>query len=112
LAQNQTPTAVTTVTPPLTQARTVYIVSGHVRYFKTKGFGKTQLVDETPFADPCRKELEKWGRFAEVSNEKDADLIVRVYRKGNAQAVPVMTPGVTEDLTGLGLFARLTANKQ
>jgi len=44
------------------QAKNVYILSGHVRYYKTKGFLKKELVDETPFEEPCRKELEKWGR--------------------------------------------------
>ncbi len=43
----------------------VYI-SGHVHYYKTKGLFKKEIVDETPFEDPCRKELEKWGRFTLV----------------------------------------------
>ena len=50
----------------LLQAKTVYIISGHVRYYKTKGLFKKELVDETPFEEPCRKELEKWGRFTLV----------------------------------------------
>ena len=72
------------------QAKKVYILSGHVRYWKTKGFIKKELVDETPFEEPCRKELEKWGRFTLVSDAKDADLVVRAYEKGNVQNVPVI----------------------
>jgi hypothetical protein len=77
------------------QAKKVYVLSGHVRYWKTKALIKRELVDETPFEEPCRKELEKWGRFTLVSDAKDADLVVRAYEKGNAQNVPVMSPGVT-----------------
>lgn len=83
----------------LLQAKTIYIISGHVRYFKTKAFVKTQMVDETPFEEPCRKELEKWGRFKVVSGAKDAGLIVRAYMTGNTRSVPVMTPGVTGSVT-------------
>jgi hypothetical protein len=50
----------------LLQAKTVYILSGHVHYYKTKALFKKELVDETPFEEPCRKELEKWGRFTLV----------------------------------------------
>jgi len=77
------------------QAKKVFIVSGHVRYWKTKSLIKKQLVDETPFEEPCRKELEKWGRFTLVSDIKDADLVIRVYEKGESQYVPVISPGVT-----------------
>jgi hypothetical protein len=77
------------------QAKKVYIISGHVKYWKTKGFIKKELVDSTPFEEPCRKELEKWGRFTIVSDLKDADLVVRAYEKGNVQNVPMISPGVT-----------------
>jgi hypothetical protein len=79
----------------LLQAKSVYLVSGHVRYYKPKAFVKTQLVDETPFEEPCRKELEKWGRFKMVSSPKDADLIVRVYMRGDTRSAPVISPVVT-----------------
>ena len=82
-------------TRALLQAKTVYIISGHVRYYKTKGFLKKELVDETPFEEPCRKELEKWGRFTLVSDIKGADLVIRAYEKGQSNYVPVMSPGVT-----------------
>ena len=83
------------VTRALLQAKTVYIISGHVRYYKTKGLFKKELVDETPFEEPCRKELEKWGRFTLVSDMKGADLVIRAYEKGDTKNVPVMSPGVT-----------------
>jgi hypothetical protein len=54
-----------------------------------------ELVDETPFEEPCRKELEKWGRFTLVPDIKGADLVIRAYEKGNTNYEPVMTPGVT-----------------
>jgi hypothetical protein len=82
-------------TQALLQAKKVYIISGHVRYYKNKGLFKKELVDETPFEEPCRKELEKWGRFTVVSDEKDADLVIRAYEKGTSNYVPVMSPGVT-----------------
>jgi hypothetical protein len=77
------------------QAKTVYVITGHVRSYKTKGFLKKELVDETPFEEPCRKELEKWGRFTLVPDIKGADLVIRAYEKGETNNVPVMTPGVT-----------------
>ena len=83
------------VTRALLQAKTVYILSGHVRYYKTKGFLKKELVDETPFEEPCRKELEKWGRFTLVPDIKGADLVIRAYEKGETHNVPVMSPRVT-----------------
>ena len=83
------------VTRALLLAKTVYILSGHVRYYKTKGFLKKELVDTTPFQEPCRKNLEKWGRFTLVSDIKDADLVIRAYEKGQSNYVPVMSPGVT-----------------
>jgi hypothetical protein len=79
----------------LLQAKTVYIISGHVRHLKTKGFLKKEIVDETPFEEPCRKELEKWGRFTLLPDMKDADLVIRAYEKGDTNYVPVMSPGVT-----------------
>jgi hypothetical protein len=72
----------------LVQAKTIYLVSGHVKYFKTKGF-KTRLVDDSPFDEPSHKELEKWGRFQVVQDAKNADLIVRVYETGTMHPVPV-----------------------
>jgi hypothetical protein len=83
------------VTRALLQAKTVYVIFGHVRYNKTKGFLKKELVDETPFEEPCRKELEKWGRFTVVPDIKAADLVIRAYEKGETNYVPVMSPGVT-----------------
>jgi hypothetical protein len=83
------------VTRALLQAKTVYIISGHVRHYKTKGFLKKELVDETPFEEPCRKELEKWGRFTLVPDEKGADIVIRAYEKGETNYVPVISPGVT-----------------
>lgn len=77
------------------QAKKVFIISGHVRYWKTKGLIHKELVDETPFEEPCRKELEKWGRFTLVSDIKDADIVVRAYEKGESHYVPVISPGVT-----------------
>ena len=83
------------VTRALLQAKTVYIISGHVRYYKTKGFLKKELVDQTPFEEPCREELEKWGRFTLVPDAKGADLVIRAYEKGESHYVHVMSPGVT-----------------
>jgi hypothetical protein len=83
------------VTRALLQAKTVFIISGHVRYNKTKGLFKKEVVDETPFEEPCRKELEKWGRFTLVPDIKSADLVIRAYEKGETNYVPVMSPGVT-----------------
>jgi hypothetical protein len=82
-------------TRALLQAKTVYIISGHVHYYKTKGLFKKELVDETPFEEPCRKELEKWGRFTLVPDIKGADLVIRAYEKGQTNYVPVISPGVT-----------------
>lgn len=82
-------------TRALLQAKTVFIISGHVRYYKTKGFLKKELIDETPFEEPCRKELEKWGRFTLVPDIKGADLVIRAYEKGQTNYVPVISPGVT-----------------
>ena len=79
----------------LLHAKTVYVLSGHVRSYKTKGLFKKELVDETPFEEPCRKELEKWGRFALVSDIKSADLVIRAYEKGDSRNVPVMSPGIS-----------------
>ena len=79
----------------LVQAKKVYIISGHVSYYKTKGLFKKELVDETPFEEPCRKELEKWGRFTLVPDIKSADLVIRAYEKGQSNYVPVISPGVT-----------------
>ncbi|MFZ1008760.1 MAG: hypothetical protein WAN65_18120 [Candidatus Sulfotelmatobacter sp.] len=81
-----------TVPPDLTralvQAKTIYLVSGHVKYFKTKGF-KTRLVEDSPFEEPSHKELDKWGRFQVVQDAKSADLVVRVYETGTMHPVPV-----------------------
>jgi hypothetical protein len=85
-AQNST--APPDLTRVLVQAKTIYLVSGHVKYFKTKGF-KTRLVDDSPFEEPSHKELEKWGRFQVVQDAKSADLVVRVYETGTMHPVPV-----------------------
>lgn len=79
----------------LVEAKKVYIISGHVRYYKTKGLFKKELVDSTPFEEPCRKELEKWGRFTLVPDIKSADLVIRAYEKGQSNYVPLISPGVT-----------------
>jgi hypothetical protein len=76
------------LTHALVQAKTIYLVSGHVKYFKTKGF-KTHLVEDSPFEEPSHKELEKWGRFQVVQDARTADLVVRVYETGTMHPVPV-----------------------
>lgn len=76
------------LTRALVQAKTIYLVSGHVKYYKTKGF-KTHLVEDSPFEEPSHKELEKWGRFRVVEDAKSADLLVRVYETGTMHPVPV-----------------------
>ena len=76
------------LTRALVHAKSIYLVSGHVKYFKTKGF-KTHLVEDSPFEDPSHKELEKWGRFQVVQDAKSADLLVRVYETGTMNPVPV-----------------------
>lgn len=83
------------VTRALLQAKRVYVLSGHVRYYKTKGFIKRELVDETPFEEPCRKELEKWGRFTLVPDVKGADLVIRAYEKGEVNNVPLISTQVS-----------------
>src|ERR1700746_1228076 len=69
------------LTRALVRAKRIYLVSGHVKYFKTKGF-KTHLVEDSPFEEPSHQELEKWGRFQMVQDAKSADLLVRVYETG------------------------------
>lgn len=86
LAQNSTVSPDST--RALVQAKTIYFVSGHVKYFKTKGF-KTHLVEDSPFEDLSHKELDKWGRFQVVEDAKSADLLVRVYETGTMHPVPV-----------------------
>jgi hypothetical protein len=76
------------LTSALVQAKTIYLVSGHVKYFKTKGF-KTRLVEDSPFEEPSHKELDKWGRFQVVPDAKSADLLVRVYETGTTHPIPV-----------------------
>src|SRR5579872_890766 len=77
------------VTRALLQAKNVYVVTGHVQYYKTKAVFKKELVDVTPFEEPVRKELTDWGRFTIVTDPKRADLIIRAYEKGNPRYVPV-----------------------
>ena len=79
----------------MVQAKNVYVVTGHVRYYKTKAFVKRELVDSTPFEEPCRKEIEKWGRFTIVPDFKNADLYIRVYEKAGASVAPVTSSGTT-----------------
>lgn len=79
----------------MVQAKNVYVVTGHVRYYKTKALIKQELVDSTPFEEPTHKELEKWGRFTIVPDFKKADLYIRVYERGESNVVPVSGPGVT-----------------
>ena len=76
------------LTRALVQAKTIYLVSGRVKYFKTKGF-KTHLVEDSPFEEPSHQELEKWGRFQLVEDAKSADLLLRVYETGTMHPVPV-----------------------
>lgn len=79
----------------MVQAKNVYVVTGHVRYYKTKAIVKRELVEVTPFEEPTHKELEKWGRFTIVPDFKKADLYIRVYEKAGAAAAPVTTSGAT-----------------
>jgi hypothetical protein len=79
----------------LVSAKSVYIVTGHVKYFKTKAFVKSELVDSTPFAEPTQKEVEQWGRFKIVSDPKDADIFLRVYRTGSTRSMPVSSQYVS-----------------
>jgi hypothetical protein len=95
LAQN--PTVSPGKTPSLVQAKTVYLVSGHVKYYKTKGF-KSHLVEDSPFEEPSHRELEKWGRFQVVQDARSADLVIRVYETGTNHPVPV---GVVNTGTGV-----------
>jgi hypothetical protein len=78
------------LTRTVVQAKTFYLVSGHVKYFKTKGF-KTRLVEDSPFEEPSHQELEKWGRFQMVEDAESADLILRVYEAATPHPVPVGT---------------------
>jgi hypothetical protein len=78
------------LTRALVQAKTIYLVLGHVKYYKTKGF-KTRLVDDSPFEEPSHQELEKWGRFQVVQDAKNADLIVRIYETGTMHPIPLGT---------------------
>lgn len=93
----------------LVQARSVYLVTGHVRYYSYRGkhFIKPELVDTTPFEEPCHKEFEKWGRFTIVPNVADADLVVRVYMTGDTSSVPVVSPGVTGSVVVGATFVNL-----
>ncbi len=84
----QNPAPPQDLTRALVQAKTIYLVVGHVKYFKTKGF-KTRLVEDSPFEEPSHKELEKWGRFQVVQDAKSADLIVRIYETGTMHPLPV-----------------------
>jgi hypothetical protein len=84
----QNATSAPDLTRALVQAKTIYLVSGHVKYFKTKGF-KTRLVEDSPFEEPSHQELERWGRFQVVEDAKSADLLVRVYETGTTHPVPV-----------------------
>jgi len=79
----------------LVNAKSIYLTTGHVRYYKTKAFVKSELVDSTPFAEPTLNEVEKWGRFTIVSDPKQADIILRVYMTGNTQSMPVVSAYVT-----------------
>ena len=85
-AQNSTAPLDSTST--LVQAKKIYLVFGHVKYFKTKGF-KTRLVEDSPFEEPSHNELDKWGRFQVVQDAKKADFLVRVYETGTVHPVPV-----------------------
>ncbi len=72
----------------LIQAKTIYLVSGHVKYYKTRGF-KTHLVEDSPFEEPSHEELQKWGRFQVVQDAKKADLIIRIYETSSTHPIPV-----------------------
>lgn len=84
----QNPTAPSDAARALVQAKTIYLVSGHVKYYKTKGF-KTHLVEDSPFEEPSHDELQKWGRFQVVDDPKSADLIVRIYETSSTHPIPV-----------------------
>ena len=75
-------------TRSVAQAQKIYLVSGHVKYYKTKGF-KTRLVEDSPFEELSHQELQKWGRFQVVQDAKTADLIIRVYETGTPHPLPV-----------------------
>ena len=96
----------------LVNAKSVYIVTGHVRYYKTKAFVKSELVDSTPFAEPTQNEMEKWGRFRIVSDPKDADIVLRVYMTGNTQSMPVVSAYVTGSVTVGSTYTVLDVTQQ
>lgn len=85
---SQNPTAQPDAARALLQAKTIYLVSGHVKYYKTKGF-KTRLVEDSPFEEFSHDELQKWGRFHLVDDPKSADLIVRIYESSSTHPIPV-----------------------
>lgn len=95
-AQDMPPQAPQALLP----GKNVYVVTGHVRYYKTKAVFKKELVDETPFDEPCHKELEKWGRFTLVPDVKGADLVIRVYERGDPRYVPAENPGTGNVIYG------------
>lgn len=72
----------------LVQAKKIYLVSGHVKYYKTKGF-KTRLVEDSPFEEFSHEELQKWGRFQVVEDPKSADLLLRIYETSSTHPIPV-----------------------
>lgn len=76
------------LTRAFVQAKTVYLVSGHVKYYKTKGF-KTRLAEDSPFEELSHEELNKWGRFQVVQDPKSADFLLRIYETGTAHPLPV-----------------------
>lgn len=84
----QTPTSQPDAARALLQAKTIYLVSGHVKYYKTKGF-KTRLVEDSPFEEFSHDELQKWGRFQVVDDPKNADLILRIYESSSTHPIPV-----------------------
>jgi hypothetical protein len=88
----------------LMQAKTVYIQKGIT--FREKN----DPTGNATFVEPCRDELNKWGRFTVVSDPKAADLILRVSNVDprRNQIGPNGQGGVTVAyaLTALEVFQR------
>lgn len=93
--------------PEVMQAKTVYIVKGVTFYEKKDPTG------QATFVEPCRAEINKWGRFKEVTDAKQADLILRISNVDphgrNVQGVTnYHTVNITYPLTSLEVFQRST----
>ena len=67
----------------LMQAKTVYIEKGPTYATKKDPSGDASYVE------PCREELAKWGRFKEVSDPKQADVILRISTRQQASFMTI-----------------------